>query len=225
MRNFIFFFGPPASGKGTQIELLQSYFGFKVLSIGKLLRRERDGEAELGAIIESYVSEGKLVPNEIVERVIDKELKGVGRKTNLIFDGYPRNEEQLRLLDCRFKSILDKGDRVYAIYINIGPKEIKRRLGGRRSCKCGATFHVEFNPPKKDGRCDECNKHLFIRTDDSYDVIQERIRIFKNEFKPIVRYWVARGVLMKINGERGIEAIQRNIRAELGVLGVVNERK
>ena len=221
MKNFIFFFGPPASGKGTQVELLRDEFDFKVLSVGKLLRKEKDEHSELGLIIDKYINKGRLVPDGVVEKVIDKGLGSIMNGIDLIFDGYPRNEEQLVFLDDRLKEVLKKGDRVCAIYINVGSKEIERRLGGRRSCKCGSTYHIVFNPPQKDGVCDNCEKYLFTRADDNCSVIKERISVFKSEFKPIVSYWRRRGVLIKINGERSIGTVQRDIKLELVKLGII----
>lgn len=221
MKKFIFLFGPPASGKGTQIELLSSKEKFRILSIGKLLRREKSKSTKIAESIKECLDEGKLVDDSIVELLIDKEMRNIGENDQIIFDGYPRNKGQLVLLESRLSEILNENDEIYALYINIGSKEIIRRLGGRRSCSCGATYHVEFNAPKVNDVCDNCGKGLFVRADDNRSVIKERIKIFDDEFKPIVNYWRGRDALIEIDGERDIGVIEKDIDDKLRDLKVI----
>ena len=221
MKTFIFFFGPPASGKGTQIELLMKKASFKIISIGKLLREERKKRSEIANLIKLHLDKGELVPDEIVELIIDKELKKIGANEKIIFDGFPRNQNQLTLLDNRLKKISSKDDKIYAIYVRIDSQEIKRRLGGRRSCECGSTYHIEFNTPKKTGVCDSCEKKLFTRADDNSRVISERIKIFQTEFGPIMSYWKKKNILIEINGEQDIKVVSADIENELRDIKII----
>jgi len=109
---------------------------------------------------------------------------------------------------------------VYAICLKISAKEIKRRLGGRRSCKCGATYHTIFNPSKKDSVCDACKQKLFIRADDNLNVIKERIKIFEKELQVLEKYWSKKKALITINGERVIEDVEKDIEQNLKKLGL-----
>ncbi|MCX6800111.1 MAG: nucleoside monophosphate kinase [Candidatus Falkowbacteria bacterium] len=211
MKIFLFFFGPPASGKGTQIELLTAKTDFKVLSVGKLLRKKESDHTKEGQALRKLLDSGKLVPNKIVEVILDDQLYIIKDKARIVFDGYPRNEKQLKLLDKRFKKIAKAGDKILAIFIDLSVAEVKRRLGGRRCCTCGEIYHVEFNPPKKDSLCDQCGKKLFIREDDNYSVIIERLKIYHKEFHPILNYWKDKDQLIKIDGDQSIKKVHQDI--------------
>lgn len=209
MQTFIFFFGPPGSGKGTQAEMFSEKTKIPILSTGKLLREIQNEPSEFGKKIKKKLEKGEYVSDYIIEKLIEKALENDKYKKGAIFDGYPRNKAQLNSMRKRLKKIL--GEQVLAILINVCDKEILHRLKLRRVCKCSSTYHLDYNPPKIKGICDDCKHRLFIRSDDKPKIIKERILFFKHRISHIEEYWKRRGKLIIINGEQGISDIHKEI--------------
>lgn len=212
---FLMFFGPPGSGKGTQADMLGAKMKLPVISPGELLRFEEKMKATMSKKVAILLKKGKMVPDEIVEKIIDKRLKEKDVKKGFIVDGYPRNKKQLDNLLKRFKSMAGAKDLIFAVLINASAKEIRRRLGGRRVCICGASYHMEFNPPKRKNVCDLCGKKIYRRDDDKPAVISARIKLYERENAPLINYWRRQGKLIEINGERSIKKVQREILIKL----------
>jgi adenylate kinase len=208
-KNYLIFFGPPGSGKGTQADMLGLKLKLPVISVGELLRREQVN-TKLGHEIKALMDKGKMVPNKIAEAMVEKFLKKSETKNGVIFDGYPREKAQQ---DFLIKLIGEKNIR--AILIKVSDAEVKKRLSGRRVCACGASYHLKFNPPKKKEICDLCGKKLLIRGDDTPATINKRLKLFRQDTVPIIDYWRQRGKLIQVDGERGIEEIQRDILKKL----------
>jgi adenylate kinase len=203
-RKFLIFFGPPGSGKGTQAKMLGEKMKLIGISTGALLRNEVSLKTELGKLVEPIVSNGGLVDDEIVTKILEKRLKAEDAVDGAIFDGYPRNiRQQTLLLDLLKKIGIDvQKDEVFAVLINVEDREVKKRILFRRSCVCGAIFHLEYNPPQKDGICDKCGGNLFHRQDDKEEVIAARLKIYHQEIGPILDFWEKAGKLIKIDGEK-----------------------
>lgn len=211
------FFGPPGSGKGTQADMLGAKMKLPVISPGELLRFEEKMKATMSKRVAILLKKGKMVPDEIVEKIIDNRLKKKDVKKGFILDGYPRNKKQLDNLSKRFKSMAGAKDLIFAILINASAKEIRRRLGGRRVCVCGASYHTEFNPPKRKNVCDLCGKKIYRRDDDKPEIISARIKFYERENASLINYWRRQGKLIEINGEQSIKKAQSDILRQIKI--------
>lgn len=219
-KKILIFFGAPGSGKGTQSDLLANKTKLTKITTGDLLRSEVAAGSVLGKKAKGYMQKGVLVPDSLIKDMILKRLESAS-KSGYIFDGYPRNLKQLEDLEEIFAKIVKKNDLVYGIEVAVSDSEVKRRLGGRRACVCGAVYHLKYNPPKKTGKCDVCGKKLFIRKDDKPKVISNRLKVYHNESEPVLDYFRKGGNLIKINGEQSIAKIHRDIMGKLKKLAIV----
>ena len=207
----IILLGAQGSGKGTQAEFLVDKLGIPLISVGKLLRDEIAAKTEIGNQIEDYMKKGQLVPNSIAHELAKQKLDKSECKDGFVFDGFPRNRIQAKFLE----TITDITD-VLEIYIS--DDEAVKRLSGRRTCaKCGDIYHLEFNPPKKEGVCDECGGELIIRDDDTEEAIRQRLKIYHEETEEVVEYFKEKGILKRVNGEQSIEKVKEEIFRGLGI--------
>ena len=198
-------FGPQGSGKGTQAEMLGERYGVPILAVGDILRKEVKNQTEVGKLAASLINRGKLIPDEIVNKIIFSELTQDKYKNGFILDGYPRSMNQLEILE---KSI----NLTQAIELMVSDGEVIKRLGGRRICSnCGAIYHIESKPPKKEGACDVCGKKLIVREDDESEAIKRRLAIYHQETEPILNYYFERKKLIRVNGEQPIERVFEDI--------------
>ena len=193
--------GPPGTGKGTYAQMLQDEFKIKKIVTGDLCRNEKAKGTKLGKEIASYIDKGNLVPSNIIIKLIEKNLEGVN---DAVLDGFPRSVEQAEL----FKGKLDK---VY--YINSSDEVAVERLGGRRTCrKCNRIYHIKNNPSKVEGKCDFCNGELYVREDETEEVIKERLREYKKQTAPVIEFYRKKGILAEINGDRFFKEVYKDIR-------------
>lgn len=218
-KNIIIFFGPPGSGKGTQAEMLARIFGWKKISTGDLFRAEISAKTKIGKLAGKYMQAGKLVPDKITIKLVEKSLKQ--KASGFIFDGFPRNKKQLKQLLDLFSKIFKKNDKVYAIEVAVSDKEVKERLSNRRMCACGRVYHLFYNPPINKGVCDICSDKLYIRNDDKPKVISGRLKIYHHDGEPILDYWQKQGKLIKIDGEQPIKKIHEEIKGKLKKLKLI----
>jgi adenylate kinase len=207
--------GKPGAGKGTQAERLKDDFGLPYIGTGDLLRKHKEDETELGKEAKSYMDDGKLVPDELVVRMILDEIEDKGRD-GFLLDGYPRTIAQADALD----EALDEAGRrlTAALYIDADDETVISRLSGRRQCKNGHLYHVEFNPPKLDGMCELDNTRLFQREDDQPDKIKKRLDTYHRETEPLIDYYEQRGLLRRFDGSRSPTEVHDHIRATLATL-------
>lgn len=190
-------------------------FKLPVVAPGELLRLEMKNKTKLGEKLKKFLHSGRLVPDIAVKNIIIKRLKNKDAKNGFILDGYPRNLSQLKELSKILKKDIGADKGVLAIWIKVGDAEVMNRLGGRRICACGASYHLKFNPPKKKGICDLCGKKLYIRSDDKPAIIKKRIKLYYKENAPILKYWRKVGKLIEINGEQKIKKIHVDIMKKL----------
>lgn len=189
--------GAPGAGKGTQCERLVDEFDLAHVTTGDALRANKHMETEYGTPA-SYMAEGELVPDPVVNEIVEAELDAAD---GFVLDGYPRNRDQAEYLD----SITDLDG---VLYLAVDEEVLVERLTGRRVCSdCGANYHVEFNPPAEAGTCDECGGDLYHREDDQEETASERLRVYEENTQPLIEFYRDRGELIEIDGEQSIEAV------------------
>ena len=176
--------GPPGAGKGTQALLLSDLLKVPQISTGDLLRSEVKVQSELGSKAESFMTNGLLVPDELVMKLVQIRLKNSDCVNGFILDGFPRTIEQGKMLD-RFGIVVSD-----VLMINIPDEIIVERMAGRRSCpNCNRMFHLRFNPPLNDLCCDNCNVKLIERDDDREDTVRKRIEVYRVQTSPLIDYY------------------------------------
>ncbi len=203
--------GPPGVGKGTQAAMLEERLGAKPLSSGVIFRAEIEAETDLGRLAKSYIDRGELVPNGVTIEMMAKRLRlDDVRKHGFILDGFPRTIRQAEALD----KVLDEMDAHLdeVVSIEVDDDVVVRRLGGRLGCtKCGEIYHKESKPPKREGLCDRCDSPLIVRSDDQPETIRERLRVFRENTKPVVDYYREKGTLLVVDGAKSPEDVYQDI--------------
>ena len=194
MKNIVFI-APPAAGKGTQSELLVSKYGYVHISTGDLLREEIIKQSPLGIEIENLMQSGALVSNEIVTKLLQNALSEIDKP--FILDGYPRNIEQVDLLDNILKVTNKSIDAV--VYLDVSYNTLLERVLGRLNCpNCLINYHKVFAKPKNENVCDRCNIQLVSRTDDNEETFKNRYDTFLRSTKPLLDIYQDRELLVKI---------------------------
>jgi adenylate kinase len=189
----IILIGPPGCGKGTQAKKISGKYNLTHVSTGDLLRKAVKEKTELGLKAKEYMDKGKLGPDALVLELIKPSLSD-----EVILDGFPRNLKQAIML----KKIFDVN---VVLNIDVDFRVLVKRLTGRRSCRCGAVYHVEYNPPKKEGICDKCGSKLYQRDEDREDVVIKRLETYKKETMPLIEYYSEKNKLKTVNGNGSID--------------------
>ncbi len=202
--------GPPGSGKGTQAKLLKDRLGLVHIGTGDILREAVRMKTPLGQRADSYMSQGQLVPDDLVNELVAERFRRADRPERFVMDGYPRTLSQAasfdQLLRQRFLDLTG------VLYLSVDEDEIVRRMSGRWSCpKCQATYHVNSNPPKTPGVCDVCGSKLVQRPDDREETVRERLRVYHSNTAPLISYYRAQGLLHEIPATGDIEDIYGKI--------------
>jgi adenylate kinase len=209
--------GPPGAGKGTQAERLMDDFDLPYYATGDILRAAVREETELGKEAKEYMDRGDLVPDELIIRVIVERVDSAEAADGFLLDGFPRTITQAKALD----DALDRlGRRLTAVLeIDVPDEEVIRRLSGRRICvKTGHVYHVEFDPPKNDGVCDQDGSRLIQRDDDKPETIEKRLRVYHEQTKPLSDWYERKGLRRGFDGTRSPEEVHGHIRATLATL-------
>ncbi len=213
--------GPPGSGKGTQGERLQEDLHLPYYATGDILRAAvRDG-SEVGGKAKDYMDRGDLVPDDVMVGVIAERIHEREAEDGFILDGFPRTEPQAEALA---KKLGELGRTLSAAILIVVPEEeVVRRLGGRRTCPNGHIFHVEFDPPEKEGVCDVCGEELGVRDDDRPEVIRNRLAQYREKTEPLIDYYESRGILKRVDGNQPPEEVTDRIRALVATLKMEEE--
>ena len=214
--------GPPGAGKGTQAERLRGDFDVPYYATGDILRAAvRDG-TELGLEAKEYMDRGDLVPDELVSRMIGARVDSAEARDGFILDGFPRTIPQAEALAAVLEPL---GRRLTAVLAIEAPdEEVVRRLSGRRMCeKKGHVYHVEFDPPKNAGFCDQDGSALVQRDDDREETVRHRLEVFHEQTKPLIDYYEKRGLLRRFDGTRAPEEVHGHIRATIATLRLEEE--
>jgi adenylate kinase len=209
--------GPPGSGKGTQGERLNEDLRLPYYATGDILRAAVRDETELGRAAQEYMDRGDLVPDEVIVGVIVERIDSSEARDGFILDGFPRTTPQAEALDAKLSEL---GRAVSGVLlIDVADDEVVRRLGGRRTCEAnGHVFHVEFEPPQREGVCDIDGSPLIVRDDDKPEVIRKRLATYHEKTKPLVSYYDDRGVLRRIAGEAPPDEVAEQVRRTLATL-------
>ena len=206
--------GPPGAGKGTQAGKIAKKYNIPHISTGDIFRANIVNNTELGILAKKYIDNGELVPDGVVMDIVRDRIIQDDTKNGFLLDGFPRTLEQAMALDEMLINSNMKLDAVVKIKVNLDL--LVTRITGRRICKeCGATYHVDFNKPKKSDVCDLCNGELYQRSDDNEDVVRNRINVYIEQTTPLVEYYTNRDVLKIIDGEQSIDDVFNQIVKEV----------
>ena len=203
--------GPPGAGKGTQAEVLSRELNIPTISTGNILRAAVKAGTPIGLQAKSYMDAGKLVPDEVVIGMLKERIAKRDCKSGFILDGFPRTIPQAEALDeiARIDC---------ALSLEVADDVIEKRMTGRRVClRCGATYHVEANPPRVKDVCDICGDKLVIRSDDQAEVVRHRLETYHEQTEPLKGYYEAQGKLKSIDGAQGITATEKFAVEALGL--------
>lgn len=211
----IIMLGAPGAGKGTQAKKIAAKYQIPHISSGDIFRANIKNGTELGKKVKTYLDQGLLVPDELtVDLVIDRTVQE-DCKDGYVLDGFPRTIPQAEALD---KALAARGEKVdYALNVEVPDENIVHRMGGRRAClACGATYHLEYAPTKKEGICDVCGKELVLRDDDKPETVQKRLNVYHEQTQPLINYYEQSGVLKEVDGTQDIEKVFESITEILG---------
>ncbi|MFO7263087.1 MAG: adenylate kinase [Bacillaceae bacterium G1] len=207
--------GLPGAGKGTQAERIVNRFGIPHISTGDMFRQAVAEGTELGKQAKAYMDAGQLVPDEVTVGIVRERLMKDDCRNGFLLDGFPRTVEQAKALDDTLKELGRQLSHV--LLIEVDKDVLLKRLTGRRICRqCGATYHVEFNPPRQAGKCDRCGGELYQRDDDAPETVATRLDVNMAQMEPILAHYEAQGLLRRVDGEQDIEAVTRQIMTLLG---------
>ncbi len=210
--------GPPGAGKGTQAERLREDFGLPHVSTGDMLRAEVAGGSELGLAAKRYMDAGELVPDEVIVGMISQRVRGPDAGNGFLLDGFPRNAEQA---DALAEALDGLGRRLSAaLLIEVPDEELVRRLAGRRVCVKNPShiYHVEFDPPKHEGVCDQDGSRLMQRDDDKEETIRRRLEVYHSQTEPLIDHYDEAGILRRFDGTRDPDEVHARIRATIAAL-------
>lgn len=206
--------GRPGAGKGTQAANIKEYYGISHISTGDMFRAAIKEGTELGKLAKSYMDKGALVPDEVTIGIVKERLLKDDCKKGFLLDGFPRNVLQAEALDSFMK---EQGISLDAVLdINVDASILIRRIVGRRICKtCGATYHIDFNKPKKEGICDNCGTPLIQRADDTIETAGSRLEVYDKQTAPLLAYYEKQNLLKTVNGDQELNKVFEDIKAVL----------
>ena len=207
--------GAPGAGKGTQAKMIAERYGIPHVSTGDIFRANIKNNTELGRQAKAYMDKGELVPDELTVKILLDRVAQDDCKSGYVLDGFPRTIPQAEVLDKELDKLGESID--YAIDVEVPDENIVRRMGGRRACvTCGATYHIEHVPPKKEGICDVCGGELILRDDDKPETVQNRLNVYHTQTQPLIDYYTAKGVLKEVDGTVDMKEVFDSIVSILG---------
>jgi adenylate kinase len=212
-RTFLVMLGVPGAGKGTQARLLEEKLGIPQISTGDLFRYNLKNQTELGVLAKSFMDQGALVPDEVTIRMVQDRLLRDDCNKGAIFDGFPRNLTQAVALE---KLLAVDGGLRRVILFNLDDEDAIRRVTGRRTCRvCGTVYHMDFNPPKVEGKCDLEGGVLEQREDDKPETVLHRLYVYYKQTSPLVGYYFAKELLVEVDATEPIDLVQERLLALL----------
>jgi adenylate kinase len=206
--------GPPGAGKGTQAQFISSNLSIPKISTGDIFRYNVSNGTELGRQARAYMERGDLVPDELTIAMVEARLAEDDAQSGFLLDGFPRTvpqAETLRKLLADWDARLD-----VVLELVVEDDEVVRRLSGRRTCRvCGRIWHVQFEPPARPGRCDDCGGELFQRDDDREATIRHRLDVYAKQTQPLIAFYADDGILLGIDATGPVEEITERAMAAL----------
>jgi adenylate kinase len=214
--------GPPGAGKGTQAERLVDDFDLPYYATGEILRAAVTEESDLGSKAKQYLDRGDLVPDEVICEVVIDRIDSSEAADGFLLDGFPRTMPQAQLLE---RALADRDRSLTAVLqIEVSDEEVVRRLSGRRICtKRGHVYHLEFDPPKNEGYCDQDGSPLIQRDDDKPETVTHRVEVFHEQTSPLIKHYEDDGVLRRFDGARSPTEVHDHIRATIATLRLEDE--
>ena len=209
--------GPPGAGKGTQAERIVGDFDLPYYATGDILRAAVKEGSDLGKEAKGYMDKGDLVPDELICRVIMERVDSDEAKDGFLLDGFPRTIGQAETLE----SALDKRDRTLtaALLVDADDDTVMKRLSGRRVCtKNGHNYHVDFDPPKNEGVCDQDGSKLVQRDDDKPETVNHRLEVYHDQTQPLIEHYEDKGLLKRFDGTRAPDEVHNHIRATIATM-------
>ena len=198
--------GAPGAGKGTQAKRIAAKYGIPHISTGDIFRANIKNGTELGKKAQTYMDQGLLVPDELVCDLVVDRIQQSDCEKGYVLDGFPRTIPQAEALTDALEKLGTGID--YAINVEVPDANILNRMGGRRACLgCGATYHVEFNPPKQEGVCDTCGAALVLRDDDKPETVQKRLDVYHEQTQPLIDYYTKAGKLAEVDGTKDMDDV------------------
>lgn len=202
--------GLPGAGKGTQAEKIVEQYGIPHISTGDMFRAAMKEGTELGLKAKSFMDKGELVPDEVTIGIVRERLAKDDCQNGFLLDGFPRTVPQAEALEALLSELNKKID--FVINISVDKSILMERLTGRRICKeCGATYHLVFNPPAKEGICDRCGGQLYQRADDHAETVKNRLDVNIKQQEPLLTFYETKGYLRTINGQQDINKVFADI--------------
>ncbi|WP_198305287.1 adenylate kinase [Arcobacter vandammei] len=203
-------FGAPGAGKGTQAKFLIEKYNIPQISTGDILRAAIADKTEMGMEAKNFMDAGKLVPDSTIIGIIKDRLAEPDCKNGFILDGFPRTLAQAEALNELMKNMNINLDKV--ISLNVPDELIVGRITGRRVCgKCGASFHVEFNPAKKDDICDYCEGELIIRKDDNAETVKSRLEAYHTQTSPLIDFYKKMNLFIELDGTKDVSEVTKDM--------------
>lgn len=202
--------GAPGAGKGTQAKKLAVKYKIPHISTGDIFRLNIKAGTPIGLKAKVYIDQGQLVPDDLVVELVIDRLKQPDCERGYLLDGFPRTIPQAQALDAALDQKNDSID--CAIDVNVPDENIIKRMSGRRAClNCGATYHIEHIPPKKEGICDVCGNDLILREDDKPETVKKRLEVYHKQTQPLIDYYRKKKKLLSVDGTKDMDAVFNNI--------------
>jgi len=198
--------GPPGAGKGTQAQFIAAHASIPKISTGDIFRANVSQGTDLGLEAKKYMDAGDLVPDDVTVDMVRERLTEDDAIDGFLLDGFPRTLPQAEVLDSMLAEMGTKLDVVLELVVD--DDEVVRRLSGRRTCRgCGHVWHLDFDPPAREGVCDRCGGELFQRDDDKPDTVRHRIEVYADQTAPLIAYYAQRGLLVGLDATGPVEDV------------------
>ncbi|MCD8325265.1 MAG: adenylate kinase [Lachnospiraceae bacterium] len=211
----IIILGAPGAGKGTQAKMIAEKYQIPHVSTGDIFKANIKNGTELGMEAKKYMDQGALVPDELTVKILLDRVAKPDCENGYVLDGFPRTIPQAEVLDSTLSEMGDAID--VAINVDVPDENIVKRMGGRRAClSCGATYHIEHIPPRKEGICDVCGQPLVLRDDDKPKTVSNRLKVYHEQTQPLIDFYHAKGVLRTVDGTADMQDVFAAITAILG---------
>lgn len=202
----IIMLGAPGAGKGTQAEMICEKYNIPHVSTGDIFRANIKNGTALGMEAKQYMDKGLLVPDELTVKILLDRVAQDDCKNGYVLDGFPRTIPQAEVLDKALTDLNDKVD--FAINVDVPDENIINRMSGRRACvSCGATYHIEYAAPKKEGICDKCGAELILRNDDKPETVKNRLNVYHEQTQPLIEYYGKKGILKEVDGTKAMNDV------------------